>query len=100
MTSQKHDSNLPYGVSEQDDRYEKIPIERGIFTNSEIGTLEQSYDRHLTYPDNIIMSGLPNLERSQIYELEEIPVDFYHRRIEYDDDDARYTDEPVKNISQ
>ena len=102
----KHDDNIPFGVLVDDPLMVMQSIERGIFPNPEIGKLEQSRNYHYAYPDNIIRSNI-NLERSQIYEPE-VPVDFYHRRFEYEDPDddpvntkiqTRYNDEPVKNIS-
>ena len=76
-----------------------------------IGQLERSGDYHYSYPDNIVMSTPPNLQRSQMFGPE-VPVDFYHRRFEYDYNNIlglydpkqpiieRLTDEPVKRISQ
>ena len=76
-----------------------------------IGQLERSGDYHYAYPDNIVMSTPPNLQRSQMFGPE-VPVDFYHRRFEYDYNNTlglydpnqpiieRITDEPVKRISQ
>ena len=135
------DDDIPFGIL-GDDVADAVAVERGRFPTPEIGQLEGLSDYHYAYPDNIIMSEQPNLERSQmIGQLEglgdyhyaypdnivmstppnlqrsqmfgpEVPVDFYHRRFEYDYNNVgklydpkqpiimKDTDEPIKRISQ